>query len=366
MPRAEAARRVYGGCVNAHQPPPAADARLVDDLRRFLAAQGLRDVEVSSLLRYTVGFSWLTYGFEAAWEGEEGRASRPLILRLGSPQGFFAPYRAMPEFETLRVLEGSGVPVPSMRWASDDPAHLGAPFLIAEKAAGEAPVPWTTHGGDAFDADTRRALGEQFVAALAALHRFVWRGTPAADLRGPEQGESAALVEVEWWEARLRQWSRRRHPVLERALPWLRRHAPAAPAVVVVHGDYRIGNFLVADGRITAVLDWELVHRGDPHEDLGWLCLQAFRGRSRYMCHLLERDDLYRRYEELAQIPVSPRSVAYWEAFGAFKLACIHLAAAHAFERGSNDLRLGALAAQLPRVLRQADTAMDAAEGIGA
>ena len=60
----------------------------------------------------------------------------------------------------------------------------------------------------------------------------------------------------------------------------------------MVHGDYRIGNFLELDGRISAILDWELVHLGDPMEDLGWICLQAWRGRSPYMCHLFTREEL--------------------------------------------------------------------------
>ena len=67
-----------------------------------------------------------------------------------------------------------------------------------------------------------------------------------------------------------------------------------------VHGDYRTGNFLESGGRITAILDWELVHLGDPLEDLGWVCMRSFRGRSPYMCHLIERPRLYERYEELS------------------------------------------------------------------
>ena len=49
-------------------------------------------------------------------------------------------------------------------------------------------------------------------------------------------------------------------------------------------------------GRITAILDWELVRLGDPVEDLGWICMQAWRGRSPYMCHLFEREELIDRY----------------------------------------------------------------------
>ena len=81
------------------------------------------------------------------------------------------------------------------------------------------------------------------------------------------------------------------------AANWLERNLPALDRASVVHGDYRAGNFLFdeASGRITAILDWELVHLGDPLEDLGWICMRSFRGRSPHMCHLIERARLYER-----------------------------------------------------------------------
>ncbi len=339
------------------------DEQLRRRIAGFLASQGLREVRVERLRRYTVGFSWLTYGFAAEWDGER----RELILRLGPPNGVFAPYRARPEFEVLRCLESTAVPVPHVHWYSDDPSILGGSFFISDKVEGEAPIPWTAHGGDAFEPDVRHSLGEQFLSALVALHGFQWRGTPAAGLAGTGDVRLAAVEQIRIWEDYMRRWSKRRYPMLEWALLWLKANAPEAPRISIIHGDYRIGNFLAQDGRITAILDWELVHLGDPHEDIGWICLQAFRGRSRYMCHLFEREELYRRYGELSGMPVSDRSAAYYEAYGAFKLAVIHLAAVHAFEESDfNDLRMAAMGAQIPRVLLQIERAIDAAVGAGA
>lgn len=68
------------------------------------------------------------------------------------------------------------------------------------------------------------------------------------------------------------------HPTFRLGVGWLRRHptiGPQKPAVV--HGDFRLGNFLVSDRGISAVLDWEIVHIGDPMEDLAWLCLRTWR-----------------------------------------------------------------------------------------
>ena len=113
---------------------------------------------------------------------------------VGPPSGIFAPYRATPEFLTLRSLAGSGVPVPRAYWYSDDSEALGAPFFVCEFVKGDAPVPWTADGGPAFDEAARINLGDQFVEALAALHNFEWRGTPVAGIGGATDPDANAAL----------------------------------------------------------------------------------------------------------------------------------------------------------------------------
>ena len=333
-------------------------SRLLAYLRRQVGA----DVEVGPLKRYTVGFSWVTFGFTASWNEGGRRGARDLILRIGPPSGIFAPYRASPEFVTLQSLAGSAVPVPRVYWYSDDSEALGAPFFVCEFVKGDAPVPWTADGGPAFDEAARHNLGDQFVTALAALHNFAWRDTPVAGIGGATDPTETAASQIAFWEKRMRQWSTRRYPMLEWALIWFRAHAPKATRITVVHGDYRIGNFLELDGRISAILDWELVHLGDPTEDLGWICLQAWRGRSPYMCHLLARDELKQKYQKLTRAEINPAALHYWEVFGTFKLTVMHLGASHCFEtRDFNDLRMAGMGFQLPRMLLQLEAVMERA-----
>ena len=333
-------------------------ARLLTFLRRQVGA----DAEIGALKRYTVGFSWMTFGFTASWNEGGRRVGRDLILRVGPPSGVFAPYRASLQFHALQSLADSGIPVPRVYWYADDSEALGAPFFVCEFIKGEAPLPWTADGGLAFDEATRLNLGDQFVAALAALHNFAWRGTPAAGIGGATDPDQTAASEIAFWERLMRQWSTRRYPILEWALIWFRAHAPKARRISVVHGDYRIGNFLELDGRISAILDWELVHLGDPMEDLGWICLQAWRGRLPYMCHLLTRDELTEKYQTLTGAPVDASALHFWEVFGTFKLTVMHLGAGHCFEtRDFSDLRMAGMGFQLPRMLLQLESAMERA-----
>jgi aminoglycoside phosphotransferase (APT) family kinase protein len=331
-------------------------------LAEYLAARTGDEVDVGELKRYTVGFSWVTYGFHAAWSEAGRRRERELILRVGPPNGVFSPYKASPEFLTLSSLAGSGVPVPRVYWHSDAPDTFGAPFFICDLVEGEAPIPWTHDGGPAFDEERRVVIGGQFVEALAALHNFQWQDTPVAGIDGCRDPARTAYRQIEHWEGLLAQWSAHRVPMLELAAIWLRDNAPAAPRIAIVHGDFRIGNFLEKDDRITAILDWELVRLGDPIEDLGWVCLQAWRGRSPHMCHLFSREELRDRYAGLTGIDVDLADIRYWEVFGTYKLAIMHYGATHCYEkRGFNDLRMAGMGAQIPRLLLQVEGAMERA-----
>lgn len=331
-------------------------------LAAFVAAQTKSTVEIGPLRRFTVGFSWVTYGFRARWSEDGVPFERDLILRAGPPTGIFGPYRAFPEFVTLAALAESGVPVPRVYWYSDDLSVLGAPFFVCDLVEGEAPIPWTHDGGPAFDDERRVLLGTQFVEALAALHDFRWQETDVARIDGTTDVARTAVDQVEHWMGLLAQWSPDRVPLLEMAAAWLRDRAPVARRIAITHGDFRIGNFLERDGRITAILDWELVRLGDPVEDLGWVCLQAWRGRSPYMCHFFEREELRDRYAALTGQDVALSEMAFWEAFGTFKLAIMHYGATDCFaRRGFNDLRMAGMGAQIPRMLLQVESAMERA-----
>ena len=332
-------------------------ARLADHLSGLVG-----EVSVGPLRRFTVGFSWVTFGFRGRWRDDGAVVERELILRVGPPAGIFGPYRAYPEFVTLQALAGSAVPVPRVYWYSDDVSILGAPFFVCDLVAGDAPIPWTHDGGPAFDEARRVSIGSQFVSALAALHAFEWQGTPVATIGGTKDPARTASDQLERWLGHLRRWSTDRVPMLELAALWLRDNAPAASRVTITHGDFRIGNFLEVEGRITAILDWELVQLGDPVEDLGWICLQAWRGRSPHMCHFFERAELRDRYAAMTGHEVAIADMAYWEAFGTFKLAIMHYGATDCFaRRGFNDLRMAGMGAQIPRMLLQVESALERA-----
>ncbi len=319
------------------------------------------EVEVGALRRFPAGFSWRTYLVPVRGLPGGADALRELILRLGPDYGLFAPYSAMPEWLAMKSLEDSAVPVPQAYWADDDAGILGAPFLFCERIDGAAVVPWVPAGTPPLDEGYRRMLGEQFIDSLAALHRVPWQARPIAEMGHGITAENAARINVEFWEKQIGRWAMRPYPAAEWAVRWLKDHCPVAPHVAIVHGDYRTGNFLEVDGHITAILDWELVHLGDPHEDLGWASLPMYMGGSKHICRLAEPDWFYERYSQKAGFAVSMKSVQYYRAFSLLKLAATHMAAARCFEEGRfNDMRMPAMGSQIGTCLRQFEKTVEA------
>ena len=272
-------------------------ANVRERLIRFLAAQGLAEPEVTGLRRFTVGFSWITFGFHARWR--EGGA---MVDTRSDPAARAAKrhLRALPGLARIRHAAGAVAAAfrcPAVHWHSDDSDAFGAPFFICDFVRGDAPIPWTRDGGPAFDETTRvqprRTIRRRRSPRCIVSNGAARRSRPSA---APGMSGCAAADRIDVWESLLDQWTDARVPMLEWAAIWLRAHAPVAPRISIVHGDFRIGNFLVDEGRITAILDWEIVRLGDPLEDLGWICMQAWRGRSPYMCHLFTRDELRDRY----------------------------------------------------------------------
>ena len=149
------------------------------------------DAHLTSLLGHPVksarwkqfasGFSWITHGLSIEPPGFAGVTE--LVLRLGPPNGLLAPYRAAPQFEALKAVEGTAVPAPRVFAWSDDAAILGAPFFLAEKSPGVTEIPWNessaSHGHN-----PRRAIGEQFADILGELHALDWTQTGLARLSG--------------------------------------------------------------------------------------------------------------------------------------------------------------------------------------
>ena len=103
-------------------------------------------------------------------------------------------------------------------------------------------------------------------------------------------------------------------PIIALGLAWLRAHLPPAASPVVVHGDFRIGNLMVDQGRLSGVLDWELAHLGDGHEDLAYGCMAVWRfGRlDRRGFGLTDIETMANAYQAAGGEPFDPARFRFW------------------------------------------------------
>jgi aminoglycoside phosphotransferase (APT) family kinase protein len=333
-----------------------ADRDLAARLARFLAAR-LGDVEavrVVGLERSTEGFSQETFAVDAEVSRRGVRATRAWVVKREPVSGLLEPYDLEPEFRVLHALSDDPLPSPPTPWFERDPSVLDRPFYVMERLPGVVPVPAPGPGGDGPFRDAERAaLGPEVAATLARLHAVDWRGRGLDFLGVPPPGTGAAARELARWEARIAGAGLPLAPIVAEALGWLRAHTPATDAVTLVHGDYRLGNFLVAgeDGgaRLTGVLDWELVHLGDPLEDVAWCTSPLWRAGGPNASGLMPPEAFAAAYVAAGGHPLDEARLRFYDVLALVKMIAIMLTGIRAFlDRRTPDLRMAIFDHQLP------------------
>jgi aminoglycoside phosphotransferase (APT) family kinase protein len=233
---------------------------LADILRPVLG-----DVRIENLTTLTGGASRTTSAFDAvpadAKSGDSSAGGRQaLILRTGPPDDVHAGMEL--EAAVQQRAAAAGAPVPRILAADNSSAALGNPYLICNAIAGETIVKRIHR---TLDDRGRDRLLRQCAHALATIHR--------ADPDGLGLDRTEQLAE---WRDRLDQMGDTT-ATFEWAFRWLAANRPPPTPPRLVHGDFRMGNLIVDESGLAAVLDWELVHIGEVYEDLAWFCIRAWR-----------------------------------------------------------------------------------------
>ena len=313
---------------------------LAERLRPVLArALGDEAVVLGGFKRLSGGASRETWSFEARLGDGEVMA---LVLRRdppGRPAGAGGGMGMGFEGRLMAAAGAAGVPVPGIVAAVDEESPLGSAFLVMTSVPGET-IPRRVLRDPEYS-EARRRLARQCGEALAHLHAIAPGSIPG--LAGGDQVEQFRAVADGLAQP---------HPVFELAFRWLEANRPSPGDEVVVHGDFRHGNLMVGPEGLRAVLDWELAHLGDPLEDLGWLCVRAWRfGVDRPVGGFGTYEELIDGYQAAGGRPVDRESLRWWEVLGTLKwgVMCIMQTVAHT----SGALRSVELAAIGRRVCEQ-------------
>lgn len=283
-----------------------AGGQIEDLAARLSKALGL---EVRDLRRLSGGASRETWAFEAG--------DLELIVRRDPPGRPSAPGAMGREAAIFRAANAAGLPVPRLVFGGDDPEPLGTAGIVVERVEGET-IARRILRDDAY-AGARERLAAQCGEFLARLHAL-----PIL----PELERVDTLASYWTNYARLGQPS----PTFELAHRWLEQNRPRTERETVVHGDFRLGNLIVGKGGLRAVLDWELVHIGDPIEDLGWLCARAWRfGGALPVGGFGSYEQLLDAYERAGGGRVDREVLRWWEVLATLKwgIGCMGQANVH-------------------------------------
>ena len=257
------------------------------------------------------------------------------VLRREPPESVVETHR-LREYQIMCAMAGT-VPVPDVPWVDADGRWFGRPAMISRFVDSVARPPGASGNvtglGTGFGPEWQAKLGPQFVDLLARIHLFDWRDAALDAFDRPPAGSDAGVQQViNWWERIWEEDSFEPLPIVRYTARWLRANAPPIDRVTVVHHDYRAGNFLFDPdtAKVTAVLDWELAHLGDYHEDIAWSLQEGYGyhdadGRF-HVCGLIEREEFLRRYMERTGFPVDRRKLAYYGVMNCWKSVIIVLA----------------------------------------
>lgn len=288
-------------------------------LTQAASRQFATPVKIEKLSRQSGGASRQTWTFDAV----AGNARHALVLRrdpptqrdAGAPDRPATSLDRATEFRVLAAAHKAGVLAPDVLFELGPADGLGDAFVmrrvggiaIARKLLRDPPYE-----------EARGRIAGQLGEILARIHATPVSTLPALPRRDAEESVAAMRRAIDVLDRPL--------PVFELALSWLDRRKPQAAAQpVLVHGDFRTGNYLADESGVTAILDWEGAHLGDPAEDLGWLCVKSWRfgAVDKPAGGFGSREALWSAYERAGGGKVDPSRARWWEVFGTLRWGII-------------------------------------------
>ncbi len=301
-------------------------------LGAFLSeVSGCDSLEIIALKKLSGGNLQENYALDALFSGGTLSGRQELVLRTDAPSGVAASRSRADEFAVLKVAWEAGLKVPEPLWACADNSRIGRAFYVMRRLPGDARGHELVRdqGLDAIRESLVERLGEE----LARLHAIE---PPHPELAGlPQPPLSPAHSRIQEYRGYLDKLPDPQ-PTLEWGLRWLERKAPASDDVVLCHCDYRTGNYLVEDGELSGILDWEFASWSDPLEDIAWFCARCWRFGQwhKEAGGMGSREAFYRGYQRISGNSINKELIPYWEVMATVRWAIIALQQGHRHTSG--------------------------------
>ncbi len=285
-------------------------------LAKFVAhAAGGHDAVIVALERMSGGAVQENWALDVKLDGEHRR----WVLRTDAKATVRESLTRAQEFAVLKIAHAAKVLAPEPLFLCDDLAVTGRLFFIMERLPGVAAGHKVTRDSKLVPDGGR--LARELAANLARLHQI----TPAH--AGLEFLPTMLARDcIAHYRSYLDTLSHP-YPALEWGLRWCEINAPQHEDTTFIHRDYRTGNYLVHDGRLAGVLDWEFPAFGNPLEDIGWLCARCWRFARPDLAAggIAGVEDFIAEYERVSGRRVAPGDLKYWQVMAHLRWAIIAL-----------------------------------------
>ncbi len=312
----------------SYKPREAQD--VAERLDKLLAARGVPG-RARNVRRMGGGASKEQFLFDLV--DPAGGTAQQHVLRMDPLEGIIETSRER-EAQLIKAMSGV-VPAPSVAFVDPDGSIMGQPAMITRFVSGATKPRDSVAGpsgiGIVMGERASAALIPQYLGNLVAIHGFDFTSADLSTYAVPRAGTNqAALWQLNFWERVLEDDQIDPSPLLTYAACWLRDRMPICAAPVILHGDYRLGNFMFDEDTLemTAVLDWELAHIGDFHEDVAYSLVPLFCSRdaqgNRLIASMMPERDFLDGYEQRSGRSIDPQVLHWYNVFNCFKLATMN------------------------------------------
>lgn len=298
---------------------------LLASLQEYLSQQLNNPVQITNARPLAGGASRDTWFISIQVNDEE----QQIVMRRDLPtQMFEDALTRKQEFHMMSAAYHDGVKVAKVRWLCEDASVLNGDFFIMDYVPGDS-IGRRIITRDEF-AKAREALPFHMAEELAKIHKIDFDKPELDFLKRPSKDLSATGEAIQEMVEVLDDIGIS-NPVWEWALRRAYHHMPEVAPMTFIHGDFRLGNILVDENGLAAVIDWEFAHVGDPDEELGYLCMRDWRfgeGTKR-AAGLTDRESFIKAYETASGRSVNRAAVNWWEVMGNIRWGIICMSQAN-------------------------------------
>jgi len=298
---------------------------IADNLKNYLQNKTQKEHKILNLESLSGGACQENYLVDLEIVNNSFTETQQLVLRTDKGGSLFSSLSRAEEFMVCELAYNHVVKTPKPILLETNSSIIGNPFYLMEKISGKANGRYIVKSPEL--AKIRKQLPKILAYELSKIHSIQPKEVKDERLQQKLLGNTnlekknvaeSAIKNVKIQIEKLPE----PHPAMELIINWLEANQPETDEIVLVHGDFRTGNFMVTPEELTGIIDWEFAHFGDRHEDIAWLCVRDWRfGKLKLEAGgFATRQEFYEEYKKYFP-QLDEKKVLFWEVMGNLRWA---------------------------------------------